>query len=300
MTSPFEALPVHFTLPARDARGRFVRLDSVLREILAAHDYPTCIKLVLAEAITLAALIGSLMKQDGGQVTIQAQTEGGIVELLVVDYRGGELRGHVRFDAERLARLGANPSLFALFGKGYLAMTFDQSFGKGRYQGIVPLDGDSLSQACESYFTQSEQVPTMIRIAIESDATGCRSAGYLVQHLPEGEEGRERLHVRLDHPEWEHVSILSSTLTHSELLDPAVDGRDLLWRLFHEEDEVRAEDGVALVKGCRCNLDHIRDVIGRFPPEEQAEMVGDTGTIVVDCAFCSRAFHIDPPAATPG
>jgi len=300
MTSPFEALPVHFTLPARDARGRFVRLDSVLREILAAHDYPTCIKLVLAEAITLAALIGSLMKQDGGQVTIQAQTEGGIVELLVVDYRGGELRGHVRFDAERLARLGANPSLFALFGKGYLAMTFDQSFGKGRYQGIVPLDGDSLSQACESYFTQSEQVPTMIRIAIESDATGCRSAGYLVQHLPEGEEGRERLHVRLDHPEWEHVSILSSTLTHSELLDPAVDGRDLLWRLFHEEDEVRAEDGVALVKGCRCNLDHIRDVIGRFPPEEQAEMVGDTGTIVVDCAFCSRAFHIDPPAAAPG
>ncbi|MGQ3178207.1 MAG: Hsp33 family molecular chaperone HslO, partial [Blastomonas fulva] len=177
MTSPFEALPVHFTLPARDARGRFVRLDSVLREILAAHDYPTCIKLVLAEAITLAALIGSLMKQDGGQVTIQAQTEGGIVELLVVDYRGGELRGHVRFDAERLARLGANPSLFALFGKGYLAMTFDQSFGKGRYQGIVPLDGDSLSQACESKITQSEQVPTMIRIAIESDATGCRSAG---------------------------------------------------------------------------------------------------------------------------
>lgn len=297
MTSPFEALPVHFTLPMRDARGRFVRLDGVLSEILRAHDYPSCIKLLLAEAITLAALIGSLMKHDGGQMTIQAQTQGGIVELLVVDYRGGELRGHVKFDAERLARLGANPSLFALFGKGYLAMTFDQSFGKGRYQGIVPLDGDSLAAACESYFTQSEQVPTLIRIAIESDATGCRSAGFLVQHLPEGEEGRERLHVRLDHPEWEHVAIMAGTLGRAELLDPLVDGRDLLWRLFHEEDEVRAEDGAPLIKGCRCNIDHIRDVIGRFPADEQAEMVGDAGTIVVDCAFCSRAFHIDPPAA---
>src|SRR3989344_3632447 len=130
MSTAFDTPPVHFTLPGQDARGRFVRLDSVLREILAAHDYPTCIKLVLAEAITICALIGSLMKQDGGQVTIQAQTEGGIVELLVVDYRGGELRGHVRFDAERLARLGANPPLFALFGQGHLALTFDQSLGK--------------------------------------------------------------------------------------------------------------------------------------------------------------------------
>ncbi|WP_373486590.1 Hsp33 family molecular chaperone HslO [Blastomonas sp.] len=296
MTAAFDAPPVLFTLPDRNARGRFVRLDTVLNDILGAHDYPTAIKHVLAEAITLVALMGSLMKQDGGQLTMQAQTEGGIVELLVVDYRDGELRGHVRFDRNRLAQLGANPSLFALFGKGYLAITFDQSFGKGRYQGIVPLDDVSLAAACESYFCQSEQVPTLIRIAIESDSRGCRSAGYLVQHLAEGEEGRERLHVRLDHPEWEHVAILSATLSHGELLDPAVDGRALLWRLFHEEDEVRASDGTVLTKGCRCNVDHIRDVIGRFPQSEQADMVSDNGMIVVDCAFCSRAFQIAPVA----
>lgn len=150
----------------------------------------------------------------------------------------------------------------------------------------------------DSWFFRSNgaSAPSISALAIESDATGCRSAGYLIQHLPEGEEGRERLHVRLDHPQWEHIAALSGTLKHSELLDADLSGRDILWRLFHEEDEIRANDGAPLVKGCRCNLDHIRDVIGRFPPEEQAEMVGDGGTIVVDCAFCSRAFHIDPPA----
>ena len=284
--------PLRFTIPPRHARGRVVRLDMVLNDILSAHDYPAAIKHVLAEAVTLVSLIGSLLKDAEGQLTMQVQTEGGIIELLVVDYRDGEVRGHAKFDENRLASLGSNPSLFALFGKGYLAMTFDRDVKGGRYQGIVPLDGDSLAEACQSYFVQSEQIPTLINIAIESRDGKCRSGGFLVQHLPEGEEGRERLHVRLDNPEWEHVAILSSTLSHAELLDEDIDLKTLLWRLFHEEDEGRTENGKALVKGCRCNIEHIRDVIGRFPKDEQAEMVNDHGVIVVDCAFCSKLFEI--------
>jgi len=278
--------PLRFSIPGRHARGRVVRLDAALREILAAHDYPPAVKHVLAEAVTLAALIGSLMKDDDGQLTMQVQAEHGIVSLLVADYRDGELRGYARFDPDQLTRLGANPSLFALFGKGYLAITFDQSEGRGRYQGIVPLDGDSLAESCEHYFCQSEQIPTLIRIATEAQGEECRSAGFLVQHLAEGEEGRERLHVRLDHPEWEHVAILAGTLTHAELLDRDLGSDALLWRLFHEEEAVLTEPGPPLSKGCRCNVAHIADVIGRFPAEERAEMVADNGKIMVDCEFC--------------
>lgn len=302
MTLPSSDQPLRFTIPSRHARGRFVRLDGVLKEILSAHDYPAPVKHLLAEAVTLAALIGSLLKDAGGQLTMQAQTEAGIIELLVTDYRNGELRGHAKFDADRLASLGANPSLFALFGKGYLAITFDRDTPDqgaepgaqpgGRYQGIVPLDGDSLAGACENYFRQSEQIPTLIRIAVESDETGCRSAGFLIQHLPDGEEGRERLHVRLDHPEWEHVEIMSSSLSHAEMLDRNLPAKDLLWRLFHEEDEVRTEDGALLSKGCRCNVEHIRDVLSRFPEEERREMANEDGEILVDCAFCSKIFEI--------
>ncbi len=286
-----------FSIPSRHARGRAVRLDRPLNEILSAHAYPPAITHLLAEALVLAALLGGLLKNDaagqaGGQLTMQAQTEGGVVRLLVCDWRGGELRGYVDFDSERLAALGANPSLFALFGKGYLAVTFDLAEGEGRYQGIVPLEGDSLAEACESYFSQSEQLPTLIRTAVRSSASGTIAGGILVQHLAEGEDGRERLHVRLDHPEWEHVAVLAGSTRHDELVDPALSLEALVWRLFHEEDEVRVEPAGQVSRGCRCSEDHYRSVIAGFPEDERAAMRDEHGMIVVECEFCSRSFPI--------
>jgi molecular chaperone Hsp33 len=281
-----------FTIPGRDARGRAVRLGPVLETVLSAHAYPPPIKHLLAEALVLTALIGSLMKDGDGQLTMQAQTEAGVVDLLVCDYRGGELRGYVRHDAERLVALGPNPSLYALFGKGYLAITFDMATTGQRYQGIVPLEGDSLAQACESYFAQSEQVPTLIRLAVRSDAQGCVGAGLLVQHLPEGEEGRERLHARMDHPEWEHVAALAGSTRHDELIDPDLSLEMLVWRLFHEEPEVRVQPGSALARGCRCSIAHYESVLAKFPEEDRADMRNEHGLILVDCAFCSKVFEI--------
>ena len=282
---------LEFTLPARNARGRVVRLDSVVDDVLSAHSYPVPIMHLLGEALVLAALMGSLLKNDGAQMTMQAQTEQGAVRLLVCDYRAGELRGYVDFDEARLADLGANPSLFALFGKGYLAITFEPGTGQ-RYQGIVPLEGDSLAQACENYFVQSEQVPTLLRVGMQTAAHGTIVAGMLIQHLPEGEIGRERLHVRLDHPDWEHVAVLGSTLGHEELTQSDLSMEALVWRLFHEEDEIRVRPAVSLSRGCRCSIDHYETVIRRFPEDERSAMRNEVGKIVVDCEFCSKAFEL--------
>jgi molecular chaperone Hsp33 len=280
---------IGFALPDRHARGRLVRLGPVLDDILSAHDYPASIARLLSEALVLTALLGATLKDAGGQLTLQAQTEAGIVDLLVADYRGGELRGYVRYDSERLAEQPHLPSLFALFGKGYLAITFDQSASNERYQGIVPLEGGSLGEAVEHFFAQSEQIPSLVRLAVSDK--GHAAGGILLQHLPEGEEGRERLHTRLDHPEWDHVRALGETIRGDELVDSALPLETLLWRLFHEE-EVRVLAAVSLSKGCRCSYDYIRGVIGRFGAEEQAEMVDDEGFISVDCEFCSRVFPI--------
>jgi molecular chaperone Hsp33 len=282
---------IGFTLPHRHARGRLVRLGPVLDEVLSAHAYPAPIARILSEALTLTALLGAMLKDAGGQLTLQAQTEAGIIDLLVCDYRGGELRGYVRFDMERLAETPALPSLQKLFGKGYLAITFDQAATKERYQGIVPLEGESLAEAAQSFFAQSEQIPSLVRIAI--DDTGHVAGGLLLQHLPEGEEGRERLHTRLDHPEWDHVRILAETIRSNELYDLDLPVETLLWRLFNEEDEVRILASVPLVRGCRCNVEHIRGVIARFSAEERAEMADDNGVISVDCEFCSKSFPIE-------
>ena len=283
---------VGFTLPRSNARGRLVRLGPLLDEVLSAHDYPAPIARILSEALTLTALLGAMLKDAGGQLTMQAQTEAGIIDLLVCDYRAGELRGYVRFDAERLAAEASLPSLFALFGKGYLAITFDQAVTRERYQGIVPLEGGSLAESAQHFFSQSEQIPSLVRLAVND--TGHIAGGILLQHLPEGEEGRERLHTRLDHPEWEHVRILAETIRANELFDEALPLRNLLWRLFHEEEEVRVLSSVPLSKGCRCTLEYVRDVIGRFAPEERAHMVDADGLISVDCEFCSRVFPIRP------
>ena len=286
-----------FTLPARNVRARLVRLEHSLDEVLSAHDYPPPVTHLLSEALVLASLTGGLLKQDGedAQLTLQAQTPNGVVSLLVADYRGGELRGYADFDAERLAVLGANPPLSALFGEGYLAVTFETGKAQ-RYQGIVPLEGDSLAQACEAYFTQSEQIPTMIRIASRAGGAGKvgrAAAGMLIQHLADGEEGRERLHVRMDHPDWEHVATMASTISHDELLDPALSLEGIAWRLFHEEDAIRIQPGSKLARGCRCSAGYYVSVISRFPQAERNEMRNSDGVIVVDCAFCARAFELE-------
>ena len=280
------------TIPARHARGRVARIGPVLDEILANHNYPPVIEKLLAEALVLTALLGSLLKDPTDQTTLQARTENGIVDLLVCDYLSGELRGYVRHDAERLAEAGPQPSLFALFGKGYLAITFDQPATDERYQGIVPLEGDSLAEAAQSYFTQSEQIPSLVRLAVHKRDAGWSAGGLLFQHLPEGEEGRDRLHTRLDHPDWPHVAVLAGSVQAEELTDPALPLDDLAWRLFHDEDEVRTLEPLTLSRGCRCDADYVRSVIARFPADERQQMVGEDGLIRVDCAFCSVSFPI--------
>ena len=280
------------TVPSRHARGRAARIGPVLDTILVNHGYPPVIEQLLAEALVLTALLGSLLKDPQGQLTMQAQTENGIIDLLVCDYLGGELRGYVRHDPERLAEAGPNPSLFRLFGKGYLAMTFDQPANKERYQGIVPLEGEGLAEAAQSYFAQSEQIPSIVRLAARKDEAGWVAGGLMFQHLPEGEEGRERLHTRLDHPEWPHVAILVGSVKAEELTDRELPLDDLVWRLLHEEEEVRTLAPVALSRGCRCSPDYIASVIARFPPDERAAMVGEDGWIRVDLAVCANTFTI--------
>lgn len=289
---------IGFAIPGRHVRGRLVRLGPTLDDVLAAHDYPPAIARLVAEALVLASLLGSMLKDEAGQLTLQAQTERGVVSLLVADYKGGAVRGYAQFDADRLAEIGETPSLFGLFGKGFLAITFDMAATGERYQGIVPLEGGGLGAAAEHYFAQSEQIPSIVHIAVRYDPAanggrgGCIGGGMMLQHLPEGEVGRERLHVRQDHPDWEHVTVLGRTLSDAELTDPALPLPDVAWRLFHEEEEVRTFEPVGISKGCRCDIAHIRSVLGRFGTDQQREMADEGGVIAVDCAFCSRIFRV--------
>lgn len=285
---------IGFTVAARNVRGQIVRLDTALNAVLAAHDYPAPLARLLAEALTVTALLGATlrpgMKANDGQLTLQAQARGGPIDLLVCDYRAGAVRGYLNFDAA--APISDGMSLADLFGTGHLAITLDQTSIEERYQGIVPLEGDTLAHALEGYFANSEQLPTMIKVAIDgSPETGWIAGGLLVQHLARRELGGERLDVEQLHPDWQHVSVLAGTTEPGELTDAELPAETLLWRLFHEE-EVRISEGATPSRGCRCNVAHIRDVLESFPEAERADMRGDDGMISVDCKFCAKVFAI--------
>ena len=280
------------TVPMRHARGRAARLGPALDAILANHNYPPVLEKLLAEALVLTALLGSLLKDPNGQLTLQAQTQDGIIDLLVCDYLGGQLRGYMRHDPVRLADAARDPSLASLFGQGYLAITFDQPATDERYQGIVPLEGESLAEAAQNYLTQSEQIPSIVRLAAHKGRGGWTAGGLLFQHLPEGELGRDRLHTRLDHPDWDHVAAMAGSARPEELFEPTLPLNDLVWRLFHDEPQVRVLPPVPLGRGCRCDPDYVRSVIARFPAEERAEMADEEGIIRVDCEFCATSFPI--------
>jgi molecular chaperone Hsp33 len=279
-----------FMVPSRGVRGMVVRVDATLNAILAAHPYPEPLTRLLAEALTLTALVGATMRQDDGQVTVQASAKGGVVDLLACDWRAGELRGYMKYDAQAAVHEGMN--LPELFGKGYLAITVDQVTSEERWQGIVPLEGVSLAAALEGWFSQSEQLPTLIRIGVAgSAATGWLAGGLIVQHLARAEIGGERLDAGEQHPDWDHVAALAGTASPAELTDPDLSAEAFLWRLFHEE-QVRVVPGPTPVKGCRCSATHIKEVLMRFPETERVGMRDDSGLIAVDCQFCSRVFAI--------
>ena len=281
-----------FTIAGRQARGRVVRLDAALDRILSAHAYPDQIAHVLADALVLTAMLGALLRPDDGQLTMQAKGEGGPVRLLVTDYRDGMLRGYAAQDLDR--RFPDVATLDALFGNGQLVVTLDQTASQERYQGIVELEGDSLQQAAEAYFTNSEQLPTLVRIASRRGADGRWTAGgFLLQQMARAEEGDTRLHVEQEAEsraeDWRHVATLGGSVTAEELTDAALPLESLLWRLFHEE-EIRVLPAQPLARGCRCSEEHIRRILSQFPEEERAEMRNAEGVISVDCEFCARQF----------
>lgn len=297
---PSEAAPaadaaLGFTVAARNVRGQLVRLDAPLNAILAAHDYPPPLAQLLAEALLLTALLGATLRpeaaHDRAQLTLQVQATGGPVDLLVCDWQAGAVRGYLRHDPAR--PLAAGMDLAALFGHGHLAITYSSPLLTERFQGIVPLAGDTLTHAVEGYFVHSEQLPTLVRIGITGDAaSGWRGGGLLVQHLARRELGGPRLDAAATHPDWEHVATLAATVTDAELTDPMLAPEELLWRLFHEET-VRLLPAPQPSRGCRCSPEHIKSVLDRFSESERNEMRGDDGTIRVDCAFCARTFVID-------
>jgi molecular chaperone Hsp33 len=286
------------------ASGRVVRLGAALDQVLSGHDYPEPVSQLLGQAVAVTALLGASLKIEG-KFILQTNTDGP-VDMLVADYRSqGELRGYAHFDADKVAALGKDGDIDMgqLLGHGHLAMTIDQGPDTDRYQGIVALDGDDLNAAADTYFRQSEQLPTFIRVAVARHYDGAASAwtwragGLIVQQLSE-EGGRATMESPVydvaaeEAEDWNRVNLLAQTVEDHELLDPMLTSERLLYRLFHEE-RVRVYEPQLLAAYCRCSEKRVENIMQRFSDEDLGDMVED-GKIVVTCEFCGASYSFAP------
>src|SRR6185369_1154714 len=237
------ALP--FQLDALGVRGRLVRLGPTLDAVIERHGYPLAVARPLAEAMVLCAALATSLKYDG-IFTLQISGDGPI-RLLVTDLTtDGALRGYAQFDSWKLAvALGAGNSeapegyVPKLFGRGRLAFTVDQGQHTERYQGVVPLEGPTLADCAHTYFRQSEQLPTGIKIAarrmVQDGTAHWRAAALMVQQMPEFDAGRLDIDAEQREDDWRKAGVLMASATEAEMLGPKLPGVALLHRLFHAE-----------------------------------------------------------------
>jgi molecular chaperone Hsp33 len=284
-----------FQIESWPVRGRIARLSAVVDEILTRHAYPEPVANLLGEACALAALVGSSLKFEG-RLIVQAQGDGPVT-YVVCDYDSdGSLRGYCRYDAERVAEASkgfVRPGARTLLGEGVFVMTIDQGPDMERYQGITPIEGETLALCAERYFDQSEQTPTRVRLAVAQLQTDkgfvWRAGGMMLQNIAEDDARGSTQDV------WERAQALFETLGEDELVDPMVPPELLLYRLFHE-DGVRLFEARALRAFCRCSRDRILGVLQSFGPDERQDMVEPDGKIHVTCEYCSRVYDIEPEA----
>jgi molecular chaperone Hsp33 len=301
---PFEVGPL-------DVRGRTVQLGPMLDAILSRHDYPEPVARLLAEACVLTVLLGTSLKFEGKFIL---QTNGP-VDMLVADFSTPHaLRAYARFDADRLEALtsAGETSQQTLLGSGVLALTIDQGAHTQRYQGIVQLDGETLEEAARTYFRQSEQIPTDLRLSVAKLLTPgiggareqWRAGGILAQFLPQSSERmrvpdlpggdgdpREEIHHPADNS-WQELLALLGTIEPTELIDPTIGAERLLYRLFHEHG-VRVFGGVPVADQCSCSREKIRGILEGFSADEIRDSTEDGG-IHVACEFCSKQYDFDP------
>ena len=305
-----------FQLNGCDVRGRVARLDGVLDEVLEQHDYPPAVEAAVAEAALLTALIGQTIKIRW-KLSLQIRGDGPL-RLIATDYYGpsddggspARIRAYASYDADAI---DPNAAHFPQIGKGFFAILIDQGNDMVPYQGITPLAGGSLAGCAETYFAQSEQLPTKFALTYgrsqeDGSEESWRAGGIMLQHIPKasdsmvaakegtGDGGLLRSTDILDDDaaeNWNRAGILLDTVEEFELIGPSLAPTDLLVRLFHEE-EPEVFEAQPVKFGCTCSEDKVRQSMSIYSARDIAHMTTDEGVLTADCQFCGAHYVMDP------
>lgn len=263
-----------FIFESAPVRGEIVHLNHSYQEIMSQHDYPPLIRVLLGEALAVVTLLSALIKGDG-RLTLQFRGTGKLKLLLAQCDHLFNIRGIVQHDGDLSAS-----DLQEAQQQGVLAIMINSETPQSsKYQGIVSWQGESLTQAIEGYFSQSEQLPTRLWLSVTETSV----AGLLLQVLPQEKP-------ELFTNQWEHLTILTDTITPKELIE--LNNEDVLHRLYSEE-QVRLFDGAPVHFKCTCSVERCENAILILGQEEAAQELEQKQIITVTCEFCNKAYDFD-------
>ncbi len=275
-----------FLFQDSDIRGEILSLESSYRTILNKGDYPLPIARLLGEFLAGVCLLSGTLKFEGS-IALQASGQGPLRLIMAECTRHRQVRAIAQTRSKSLAAVNTNahpeqiPGLKTLLGaNATLAVTIHPDKGE-RYQGIIPIENDSLSQCLQSYFQQSEQLATGIWL----NADQGRAAGLLIQALPEGKQSSDE---RQNH--WRHLCHMASTLSAKEQLQ--LNHADILRRLFHEES-LRLFPAAEITFACTCSMDRLLGALISFGEVELEAMLEQTDPLEVTCEFCHHRYHFN-------
>lgn len=264
-----------FLIETCDVRGQFVHLDKCWLAARGRTDYPTNVSIVLGEAFVATALLAGTIKFDG-KVTLQVRGSGDVHMLVVQITNDGNMRGLARWDNEPINTVPAD-----MFGRdARMTIIIEADRYSEPYQGIVPLEGESLAESIKHYFSVSEQLKTQVYLAVSDAAV----SGLLLQALPLSEQ------IVDDKDGWARATALADTLTDQELLNEAP--QTLLHRLYHEE-QVRLFEPHRLAFACSCSKERTDGMLISLGEPEVLDIVAEQGAVSVNCEFCNAHYRYD-------
>ena len=258
-----------------DARGELVQLNTTFNEIIEGHDYPTPVKQLLGELLAATCLLTATLKFEG-DIAVQLQGDGPVKYAVINGDNEQNMRGIARLQSEI-----TGTTIKDLIGKGHMVITITPKKGE-RYQGIVPLEADTLSECLEQYFTQSEQLTTRLWFATDVTKGAAKVSGLFLQVLPVDKEKAEQDFI--------HLEALTNTIKDEELL--TLDATTVLTRLYHE-DNPRVFEPQAVNFKCTCTRDKTAGALVNVGLESLLEETETSGDIQISCHYCLTNYTFD-------
>ncbi|MBB5392162.1 MULTISPECIES: Hsp33 family molecular chaperone HslO [unclassified Herbaspirillum] len=280
-----------FLVDNAPVRGELVEISDTWQQVQARRDYPAAVKTLLGEMLAASALLSANLKFNG-MIVMQIHGDGPI-KLLVVECDSElQLRATAKLaDGAAIADEATLSELVNATGHGRFVITLDPKDklpGQQPYQGIVPLDGDSVATVIENYMLRSEQLDTKLWLA----ADGKVSRGLLLQKLP-SEGGINAPTTRAEGSEletWNHFVMLGNTLRREELL--STDISTLMHRLFWEET-IRVFEPAHPRFHCSCSREKVGNMLKMLGREEVEEALTQMDKLAIDCDFCGQHYEFD-------